>query len=156
MPAANCGNYGLRPTAHRLPLLGLAAPNVGSEQIWPVVGPQSTSLDGIKLFMKTVLADKPWINDSGLVPLLWRDDENYLQRDGVTKLKIGVLWSDEVVRPLPPVTRALKEVVERLRGVPGIEVVDWKPWKHDYAWEILVSISRSNGSQNITDTRSVI
>ena len=138
MPAANCGNYGLRPTSHRVPLVGLAAPQMGSEQIWPVVGPQSTTLEGIKLFMKTVLAAKPWMNDPGLVPLPWRADENHLMKKGLRKLKVGVLWSDEVVKPQPSTLRALREVVGKLQGITGIEVVDWKPWKHDYAHEIIV------------------
>ena len=58
-PAANCGVYGLRPTSHRLPFDGLAATMLGQEHIVPVIGPLSTSLAGLKLFMKTLIAAQP-------------------------------------------------------------------------------------------------
>ncbi|MCJ1479223.1 hypothetical protein MMC13_007908 [Lambiella insularis] len=145
VPAGNCGNYGFRPTSHRLPLLGLGAPQMGSEQIWPVVGPQSSTLEGIKLFMKTVISSKPWINDPSLVPLPWRTNQTHLR--GAQKLKIEIIWSNGVVKPQPPVQRALKEVVEKLRGVPEVELVDWKPWKHDYAWQILSKLYLPDGGR---------
>ena len=113
---------------------------MGCEGIWPVIGPQSPTLDGIKLFMRAVLGSKPWKSDLSLLPLPWRDNEHHLGQEGAKKLKVGILWSDEVVKPQPPITRALKEVAEKLRGVPGIELVDWKPWKHEYAWELAVSL----------------
>lgn len=45
----------------------------------------------------------------------------------------------QTVRPHPPITRALKEVVTRLREIDNIEVVDWEPYKHGFAWELIVS-----------------
>ena len=104
-----------------------------------MVGPLSTSLQGVKLFMKTVLAYKPWVQDPTLVPMAWRDELFKFASDGDTKLKIGILWSDEIVKPHPPVQRALREMVNKLMNVKGIEVVEWKPYNHDLAWEILVS-----------------
>jgi amidase len=113
---------------------------MGNEGIWPVVGPQSSTLEGVKLFMKTVLASKPWVDDPMLVPLPWRDSESYITGpEGHKKLKVGVIWDDGVVKPQPPVLRALKEVVEKLRKIDGVEVVDWEPYRHDYAWELIVS-----------------
>ena len=138
-PAVNCGLYGLRPSSYRAPLMGITAPNVGSEQILPVVGPQSTTLEGIKIFMKIVIGAKPWIVEPSLLPLPWRDTESYLNQRGAKKLTVGIMWSDGIVNPQPPITRALKEVAEKLGATPEIEVVDWQPWKHDFASEILVS-----------------
>jgi Asp-tRNA(Asn)/Glu-tRNA(Gln) amidotransferase A subunit family amidase len=43
--------------------------------------------------------------------------------------------------------RALREVVEKLRSVPGVEVVDWKPYKHDHAWEIISSLYFADGAK---------
>ncbi|MCJ1389035.1 hypothetical protein MMC18_001889 [Xylographa bjoerkii] len=147
VPAANCGNYGLRPTSHRIPLVGLAAPQMGSEQIWPVIGPQSTTLEGIKLFMSTVLAAKPWMNDPSLVPLSWKANEGSLARKGLQRIKIGVIWSDKVVKPQSSILRALEEMVAKLRDVPEIEVVDWKPWKHDYAHKIVSKLYLPDGGR---------
>jgi amidase len=72
-PAANQGLFGLKPTSYRLPLDGFAATMDGQEQIVPVVGPLSTSLEGIKIFMKTLIDQKPWLYEPSLVPVPWQD-----------------------------------------------------------------------------------
>lgn len=145
-PAANCGVYGLRPTSYRLPLGGFTATMLGSEQIVPVCGPFGTTLEGVKLFMKTVLAAKPWLLDPSLVPFPWRDQHSHLETRNGKKLKVGVIWHDEVVLPHPPVRRALREVVEKLRAIDTIEVVDWKPLRHAEAWEIITSLYFCDGA----------
>lgn len=145
-PAANCGVYGLRPTSYRLPLGGFMATMMGSEQIVPVSGPFSTTLEGVKLFMKTVIAAKPWLSAPSLVPFPWRDQYSHLEARNGKKLKVGVLWDDEVVRPHPPVRRALREVVEKLRAIDTIEVVDWKPLRHSEAWDIIARLYFCDGA----------
>ena len=150
-PAANCGLYGLRPSSYRLPTDGWSATMLYQEQIVAVIGPLSTSLEGIKLFMKTILAAKPWLVEPSLIPLPWKDVGAQLLSNGTKKLKIGILWTDEVVRPHPPVMRALKEVAEKLKGVEGVEIVDWKPYKHDEAWEVISSLYFCDGAQEEKD-----
>lgn len=151
-PAANCGLYGLRPSSYRTPVEGWAATMAGEEQVVPVLGPLSTSLDGIKMFMKTVIGAKPWLNEPSLVPIPWRDQESYLTTpSGKKTLKIGILWHDEVVRPHPPVLRAIREVVDKLESIDGIEIVDWKPYKHDAAWEIISSLYFCDGAKEESD-----
>lgn len=140
-PAANNGLYGLRPTTHRVPKQGGAAPQLGSGYIDGTVGPLSTSLEGINLFMRTVLSAKPWMDEPTLVPIPWRSKQTHLNDDGHPALKVAVLWDDGIVRPHEPITRALQEVVERLRKIPGTEVVEWKPYKHDVAWELIVRLA---------------
>lgn len=58
-PSANCGVYGLRPSSYRIPFGGLSYTMAGEEQIVAVLGPLSTSLEGVKLFMKTIIDAKP-------------------------------------------------------------------------------------------------
>lgn len=120
---------------------------LGAEHIVPVIGPLSTSLEGIKLFMKTVIAAKPWLVESSLLPFPWNDKSSHLDRRSGRKLKVGVLWNDGVVKPHPPVIRALKEVVEKLRRVDGVEIVDWKPYAHSLAWEIIASLYLCDGAK---------
>lgn len=148
-PAANCGVYGLRPTSYRLPLGGLMAPMMGSEHIVPVTGPFSTTLEGVKLFMKTVIAAKPWLSAPSLVPIPWRDQYSHLDTRNAKKLKVGVMWNDEVVRPHPPVCRALREVVEKLRAIDSIEVVEWKPLRHAEAWDIIARLYFCDGAAEV-------
>ncbi|RAO69365.1 uncharacterized protein BHQ10_005377 [Talaromyces amestolkiae] len=144
-PAANCGIYGLRPTSSRFPYDKFAAAH-GPQGIPAVAGPLSTSRGGLRLIMKAAIDSKPWLKEPTLLPIPWRDDVSHLtQGTSGKKLKIGVLWDDGVVKPHPPVTRALNEVVSKLRDVPGVEIVDWKPYKHDYAWERIASLYYADG-----------
>lgn len=149
-PAANNGVYGLRPTSARLPLAGSKATMMGEEHILPVVGPLSTSLEGCKLLMKAVIDQEPWLREPGLVPLPWRMG-NGSGFGAAKRLKVGVMWSDGVVKPHPPITRAMKEVVDKLKTVPDIEVVDWKPYKHDVAWQIIASLYFADGAREEKD-----
>lgn len=146
-PSANCGLYGLRPTSYRTPMSGQAATMAGQEQIVAVLGPLSTSLDGVKLFMKTIIDAKPWLNEPSLVPIPWRANESHLAKSSGKKLKVGVIWHDGVVKPHPPVVRALQEVVDKLKNVQSVEIVEWKPYKHDLAYIIISSLYFCDGGQ---------
>lgn len=146
-PSANCGLYGLRPSSYRVPVSGWAATMAGEEQVVPVLGPLSTSLEGIKLFMKTVIAAKPWLNEPSVVPIPWRDHESHLAAQNEKKLKVGVLWHDGIVMPHPPILRALQDVVEKLKKVDGVEIVDWEPYNHEEAWEIISHLYFSDGAE---------
>jgi amidase len=90
------------------------------------------TLDDITLFAKTIVDSQPWQLDPKCVPIPWRQIENKKQ------LKIAVLWNDGTVIPTPPVTRALKETVEKLQKA-GHEIVEWDPVLHPKAMELLVS-----------------
>lgn len=90
------------------------------------------------MFMKTVIESKPWTNDSMVLPIPWRDQEKHIHQDG-KKLTVGVMWTDDVVTPAPAVTRALKEVVDRLKLADDVEFIEWKAYQQKEALEILVS-----------------
>lgn len=68
----------------------------------------------------------------------WRDPAQFFPD---RKLRVGVLYNDGVVRPHPPILRAITELAEKLKGSPNIDVVEWKPWKHDLSWSIIVRSS---------------
>lgn len=136
-PAANNGLYGLKPTSGRLPNGGLRATMLGEEQIVPTIGPLSTSLEGCMIFVKTLLNAKPWYKEPWLLPFPWSSEKFF---PSGKRLKVAVLWDDGVVKPHPPVTRALKQVVDKLKTKGNVDVVEWKPYKHDLAWEIIVSV----------------
>jgi amidase len=92
------------------------------------------------MFMKAVLDAKPHLREPILYPIPWQDNISHLNlRNGQPSLKIAVMWDDGVVKPHPPVLRALREVTDRLKTLPGVTLVDWTPFKHDEAWDILVS-----------------
>ncbi|KAI9660313.1 MAG: hypothetical protein M1821_009663 [Bathelium mastoideum] len=148
-PAANNGVYGFRPTSFRLPIEGWLATMAGAESIIPVIGPLSTSLEGINIFMKVLIDAKPWLREPSLLPFEWKEGlevDWFGWKAGKKRLKIAVLWDDGVVKPHPPVTRALKEVVKKLEEKDGLAVVEWKPYKHDLAWEIVASLYFCDGA----------
>ncbi|TGO64820.1 hypothetical protein BCON_0005g00160 [Botryotinia convoluta] len=145
-PAVQCGLYGLRPTTFRLPLVGLAAPSMGCDTIAGTIGPLGRSLEGIELFMKVVLHSKPWASDPSLHQKPWITGQTSTDR-----LTIGVMWDDGIVKPSPPVTRALNEVVEKLKRVPGVEIIEWKPYQHDKAMKILTKLYACDGGKFFAD-----
>ncbi|KAF7588619.1 hypothetical protein BBP40_005457 [Aspergillus hancockii] len=146
-PASNCGLYGFKPTTGRLPIIGCAAYVIGCETILGTLGPLSPTLGGIELFMKVVLAAKPWTSDPSLHQIPWRDNESHICWDGKKRLTVGVLWDDGVVKPAPPVSRALQETVDQLKTVPGIEVIEWKPYQQKEALEILTRLYAPDGGK---------
>ncbi|KAF2770013.1 putative glutamyl-tRNA amidotransferase subunit A [Teratosphaeria nubilosa] len=145
-PAANNGLFGFRPTTYRLPLGGLAFSMQGSEHIVAVIGPLSTSLEGIKAFTKAIIDQQPWLYDPMLTPMPWRypaaNQSTLLRRgtDGRRKLRIGVLADDGIVRPHPPILRGIRTLVDSIKHHPDVEIVEFPPYKHDEAWRIISSL----------------
>lgn len=43
--------------------------------------------------------------------------------------------------------RAIQEVVDKLKDVQCVEIVEWKPYKHDEAWSIISSLYFCDGGQ---------
>jgi amidase len=74
---------------------------------------------------------QPWLHDPRCLPIPWRSVEKK------PELKLGVMWHDGVVVPTPPVSRALRETVEKLKAA-GHEVVEWEPTGHGLGGGILV------------------
>ena len=114
------------------------------------LGPMSPSLEAVELFMKTVVESEPWKTDLSLHQMPWRKVGPFLGASSGKKLTVGVMWDDGVVKPAPAITRALQEVVDKLKNVPNVEVIEWKPYKHDEAIEVLVCIKPGLSNHNLT------
>ncbi|KAK8060770.1 hypothetical protein PG996_010700 [Apiospora saccharicola] len=147
-PAANNGVFGFKPTVGRLPILGWSAPMAGCEAILGTIGPLSTSLEGVKLFMKTVVDAKPWLRSPSLVALDWKDISGLFSEK---RLKVAVMWDDEVVKPHPPITRALDNIVMKLHKSQNVDVVDWAPQGHDRAWSIIAGLYFADGGAQTSE-----
>ncbi|KAI0022508.1 amidase [Xylariomycetidae sp. FL0641] len=144
-PAANNGVFGLKPTALRLPVTGWAVTMAGAEAILGTIGPLSTSVEGLRMCVKAVLAGEPWRREPALVRMPWREETGENKKKKKEKLKVAVLWHDDVVLPHPPVTCALREVVEKLKASADVDVVDWVPLEHARAWGIISSLYFADG-----------
>ena len=123
-------------------MIGAIAPTIGGIggiYVAATFGPLSTSLEGTEIFMKTIIAARPWLIEPSLVPLPWQEYEGLNDNKPSKKLKIGVMWSDGVVEPNHSVSRALTKMVNALKPIEEVDIVEWKPYRHGYAWELIVS-----------------
>ncbi|KAJ5222842.1 uncharacterized protein N7469_009082 [Penicillium citrinum] len=96
----------------------------------PVAGPMSTSLATSEYFMERLLASEPWNLDPAAIPIPWRKD--LASPPKARKLKLGVVFDDGVVKPQPPIARAMRETVQALRDA-GHEVMEWDTSLHTLA-----------------------
>jgi amidase len=99
-----------------------------------VNGPMAKTLEDIMIYSKAIIDAQPWKLDPKMLPIPWRTVEP------PKKLKMAVLWNDGICMPTPPVIRALKETVDKLKKA-GHELVEWDPKLHPTALELLVSMS---------------
>lgn len=135
-PAAACGIFSFKPSIGRVPNTGAetlsAAP--GYEGIISTLGPMGRSTEDLELIMRIVADAQPWKVDPSLHVKPWRPVQ------GSNKLRIGVLRDDGVVRPVESINRALDFAVDKLKKA-GFDVVDFKPYKSERSWEIIVSMA---------------
>lgn len=122
-PAAFCGTWGIRPSQKRISCSGMAMAYTDQvqEAVYPVMAPLARSADDIDLFMTSVLEMKPWATDPLVLPIPWQD----VPTPSPSSLKIAVIYDDGIVRPTPPIARALKAAVQKLKAA-GVEVVEWE------------------------------
>jgi len=125
-PAAFNGLYGIRPTSDRVPRTGMASTKTGMISIRSSVGPCCHRMSDLKLLTRIILKHEAVPHEPTCIPGFWNEVSQK------SKLAIGVMSTDGVVDPHPPVTRALGEVAAKLR-VTGHEVIEFKPpvdlWK---------------------------
>lgn len=150
-PAAFNNCYGLRTTALRNPTLGLYGVLGGQESIRGIVGPLGQSIDDLWLFEKATLDQEPWEIDTTAVPVPWTGELTtpkditvaIMFDDGQVLIKLflatTLLICGRVVRPHPPIIRALETAKSKLQAA-GIKTVDWEPYKHAHGWDVVVCL----------------
>ncbi|WVQ86005.1 hypothetical protein IAT38_008173 [Cryptococcus sp. DSM 104549] len=142
-PASFNGLFGFKPTAPRSTVLGGKGTQAGQISIPLAIGPLAHSAQDLELFVTTALAGKPWRLDPAVVAMPWRPEEVTFSGKG-GKLRVGVLWDDGVVKPLPPLRRALELTVKKLKEA-GVEVVDYKAYEQKKGWFITSALYFTDG-----------
>ncbi|CDO71742.1 hypothetical protein BN946_scf184920.g26 [Trametes cinnabarina] len=127
IPSAFCGLYGLRPSYNRLPYYGAVNSMEGQESISSVLGPMTNSLAGVRAFTKAVIDAKPWRKDPVCLRKEWNEREYALGEHGGRggKMCFAVMWDNGVVKPHPPVKRAM-ELTKAALEAAGHTVIDWE------------------------------
>ncbi|CUS21463.1 LAQU0S03e03180g1_1 [Lachancea quebecensis] len=121
-PAAFTDIFGIRPTTKRISLLNGLSSGKGQESIVAVQGPLARSIDELDAYMRAYINEgQPWTYDPNCIPIAWREPNL------PPKIKIGVLYDDNLVTPFPAVTRAIRETVAKLSKNPGFEIINLKP-----------------------------
>lgn len=142
-PAGFCGIYGFKPSCERLSCSGTEHSFHGQENIKATLGPMGRSVRDMELFMKTMIGDEPWLyDDPNIWPLAWKPVDL-----GDRKLTIGIMKNDGVVHPHPPIARAL-EYAEKALKAAGHEVIDYEPYKHQEAWDLIYPMYFPDGAHS--------
>ncbi|ODO01726.1 hypothetical protein I350_06553 [Cryptococcus amylolentus CBS 6273] len=146
VPAGFQGLYGLRPSFHRIPYYGAKNSLLGFETLPSVAGPISTSFSGLVNFTKAVVDATPSLLDPEVLDMPWKELKFASASAGPKAF--AVMWNDGVVKPNPPIRRALEETVRKLRAA-GHEVIDWVPCDYTYAGQIAYSLVTSDGGHDV-------
>jgi amidase len=123
VPALCNGLYGIKPSAERIPYAGQEGgtlPGSARLGIAASAGPMAHTLRDCELLMKVIADGKPWELDPTCVPQSWNSqvDEGKGRRP-----LIGIVRTDGVTAPLPPIAALTEEVVSALKA-SGVDVVD--------------------------------
>jgi amidase len=90
-----------------------------------VCGPIAHNIEDLKLFVKSVLAQKPWFHDPKVIELDWRESA-VEEVHNAGKLCFGIMKWDGTYMPHPPILRGMEMVADALRKA-GHEVHPLKP-----------------------------
>ena len=120
-PGAFNGLYAMRPTAERVPKQGMIPVAPGNVSIKISAGPCCHSMEDLKLFTKLVLTHPTLPHESTTMPGFWNDVPT-----AASKLRIGILSTDGMVDPHPPIQRAMRETASKLKAA-GHEIVEFSP-----------------------------
>lgn len=151
IPAGFNGLYGIRPSVGRLPYEGMANSMDGQNSILSVVGPLATTAGGMKLLVQAILSQQPWLHDPLVVDMPWRESqetETLELAKSKGPLVFGVIKTDGIVNPQPPVQRSITVLTEALTKA-GHKVIEWNPPSHQTVLDMAYKTWRYDGGKDI-------
>ncbi|PYI30065.1 alpha-glucosidase [Aspergillus indologenus CBS 114.80] len=146
-PANFNGIFGLCPSAGRLPAHSAANAD-GHMTIQGVAGPLSRSVDGLEVYTRALLGLRPWEWDFSSIRLPWREEEYCAGRGARHPLCFAVVPHDGVVRPNPPIRRAM-HLVKHALVAAGHQVIDLDPWDGQELMDAAAPILFASGGAEV-------
>jgi amidase len=123
IPAMCNGTYGIKPSWQRIPYSGQEGgllPGQTKVSLPASAGPLAHSIRDMHLFFHAVSLQQPWTTDADVVPAPWSP----LPPSNMDKkLRIGIVRTDGLTTPHPPIARLLTEVSTKLQN-SGVETVE--------------------------------
>jgi amidase len=79
----------------------------GQNSVLSVVGPIATSVGALRLIMKSILSQEPWLHDPLVAEIPWRDAQekavlDMIKSSGGSQLSFSVMYLDGKIHPQPP------------------------------------------------------
>ncbi|KAK1808829.1 hypothetical protein LTR12_016807 [Friedmanniomyces endolithicus] len=143
MPAAYNGVYSIKPSSGRMSFKDAPASGKANPAISGVVGILGPSVASLRLMFKSLLSTEPWLRDPYVHPIPYRAELEYNpERDPLPTF--GIMRDDGLVRPHPPIARAMNMVEAALRAA-GHGTLAWNPPSHGETIDIHGPIARGDG-----------
>lgn len=95
-------------------------------------GPMARSLRDVELYMKVMVDSKQYLHDPRIIPIPWTGLETPLSSKPI---KIGLMLTDGVITPQPPVLRALEWAKSRLLKSTEFTIKPFLPYNSALAME---------------------
>ena len=127
IPAMCQGIYGFKPSSGRIPTEGQTsaqAEAVGKLGMESVVGVIANEMADVGLVMGVVEAAEACRVDAGVIPGRWWTDA--LIKKNKKDLLVGILSTDGIATPLPPIRRLLSDTIHLLNS-SGIQTTPLPP-----------------------------
>ncbi|KAH8698553.1 amidase signature domain-containing protein [Talaromyces proteolyticus] len=150
IPAAFNGLYSLKPSHGRLPFKGVPNSSPGQHIIPTVVGIFGTDISCLQFGFRSLMAAKPWLSDPHVLEMPWNEDATSQIEDRSKKQKLyfGIMEDDGIVKPHPPILRAVRMVKEALRA-KGYKTLAWHPPSHSESESIHSGITNADGCPDV-------
>ncbi|KAJ1169868.1 hypothetical protein NDU88_001756 [Pleurodeles waltl] len=130
-PSSFCGICALRPTAHRLSVLGMREPIDGQTEVPTVIGPMARDVDSLVLCMRALLCDEMFRLDPTVPPIPF--NEEVFSR--LTPLRIGYYDTNSHFPSTPSMRRVVHETKMILEEAGHTLIpftppeLDWNPFE---------------------------
>jgi len=143
MPAAFNGVYSHKPSSGRLSFKDAPASGKANLVLPGVVGILGPSVAALKLMFKSLQSTEPWKRDPFVLSLGYREQLEYNPKTD-PKPAFGIMKDDGLVRPHPPISRAL-DIVEKALQKAQFDIITWNPPSHGETIALHGPIARGDG-----------